>query len=48
LESSSSPGTFSFHKLSSNGAAKGITVNALTGSGSFTATGTGGSGLCDY
>ncbi|MDB5222828.1 MAG: hypothetical protein JWN83_1495 [Chitinophagaceae bacterium] len=40
-------GAFSFHKISSNGAAKGIIVNALTGSGSFNITGTGGTGSCD-
>src|SRR5438034_7177723 len=32
---------FSFHKISSNGAAKGISVTGLTGAGSFTVTGTG-------
>ncbi|MBV9070854.1 MAG: S-layer family protein [Acidobacteria bacterium] len=38
-------GDFVFTKISSNGAAKGITVTALTGGGSFTVNGTGG--LCD-
>jgi len=38
-------GDFVFTKISSNGAAKGITVSALTGGGSFTVNGTGG--LCD-
>ena len=38
-------GDFIFTKISSNGAAKGISVNALTGGGSFTVNGTGG--LCD-
>ena len=38
-------GDFIFTKISSNGAAKGITVTALTGGGSFTVNGTGG--LCD-
>jgi hypothetical protein len=36
---------FAFTKISSNGAAKGISVNALTGSGSFTVNGS--AGLCD-
>jgi hypothetical protein len=38
-------GDFIFTKISSNGAAKGISVTALTGGGSFTVNGTGG--LCD-
>jgi hypothetical protein len=37
-----STGDFVFTKVSSNGAAKGITVTALTGGGSFTVNGTGG------
>jgi hypothetical protein len=40
-----STGDFIFTKVSSNGAAKGITVTALTGGGSFTVNGSGG--LCD-
>jgi hypothetical protein len=40
-----STGDFVFTKISSNGAAKGISVTALTGGGSFTVNGTGG--LCD-
>jgi hypothetical protein len=38
-------GDFIFTKISSSGAAKGISVTALTGAGSFTVNGTGG--LCD-
>ncbi|MEY2512568.1 MAG: hypothetical protein QOE26_3331, partial [Verrucomicrobiota bacterium] len=39
-------GTFSFARISSNGANKGISVTNLT-SGSFTVVGAGGSGFCD-
>jgi len=44
---STATGDFSFHKINANGGSKGISVTSLTGGGSFTVTGTGGSGLCD-